>query len=100
MAIGPDGRLVAVITDPARADYRDILVVVGNQFSDTGAAFTGQRHGRAPTAEERAKAAPYRAPTYEPAPPAGDEDDLDDQEALRLCRLEQQRAPVDLLRAA
>lgn len=93
----PGGPVVAEVT------IGDLVTDAGHCFwvIPPDALFTPR--GRPPTAAEMAEArTPYNAPT---APPINrervepDDDQLAESEAIRLARIEQQRTPVDLLRA-
>jgi hypothetical protein len=86
-----------VVADPARADFLHVYRLLGNSFGP-GIQWLGKGGGRPPTPREQAAArTPYRAPAPLLDKSEPDEDDLDDAEALRLCRLEQERAPADLV---
>lgn len=102
---GSPGDLFAVISAPGSIlELGRTFSVLGNELSER--RWTGLPTGRPAEARERAQA----RPPYETAKLAASwakraaanvhDDELDDAEALRQCRVEQQRSPVHLVSAA
>jgi hypothetical protein len=99
------GRPITVVTSPTIVELPVGMVFrdVGNTFvaGEAGLGWLGHRYGRAPTpAEQAAARAPYSSTgSRKSRARVVDDDDLDERMALELCRLEQERSPVDLITA-
>ena len=97
------GNVVAVITTPAVGyEVGEVLPLIGNALGDHGFGWLGRsRYTRQPTDEERLATGTLkralRAQPPRPIPVVHEDEQLDEREALRACRIEQQRAPVDLI---
>ncbi len=98
------GRPVVIVTAPSTDGLKvgDVFVVLGNNFpaGDVGITWLG-KNGRPPTlAEQTTARAPYRSMPPRLVAETDDDDQLAEQAAIELARLEQQRTPADLLNAA
>jgi hypothetical protein len=105
LAADGHGGIVVVVTTSTEVGLApgDRFTCLGNALfaGERGIGWLGAPTGRRATAREAQEArAPYSVPRRLKPAPQPDEDQLDDAEALRLCQLEQRRAPVDLLNAA